>query len=199
MGSQQGRIGLALTLGFVLGSPGCCSGIATEKKENRYFDNRITFYFRLILCSIKFNIFKEITSKAEFRVRCGARWARWGLRRLQPTPRGSQAPCRIGQWRTLCHIEGEAIVSVKSTVYLYHFRTKDLCSSQHWGRAHPSRDGVLCLRDGALCSASVWRIHNIKHNTPPLYGVSTTAVRIGSLACHCQFQVHQDLHRHSSA
>ena len=49
----------------------------------------------------------------------------------------------------------------------------------------PYRGGVLCLRGGALCSASVWRIHHIKHNTPPppLYGVSTTVVRIGSLAC----------------
>ena len=47
----------------------------------------------------------------------------------------------------------------------------------------PYRGGALCLRGGALCSASVWRIHHIKHNTPPLYGVSTTVVRIGSLAC----------------
>ena len=31
----------------------------------------------------------------------------------------------------------------------------------------PYRGGVLCLRGGALCSASVWRIHHIKHNTPP--------------------------------
>ena len=46
----------------------------------------------------------------------------------------------------------------------------------------PYRGGVLCLRGGVLCSASVWRIHHIKHNTPPLYGVSTTVVRIGSLA-----------------
>ena len=41
MGSQQDRIGLVPTLGFVLGSSGCCSGTATEKKENRYFDNAI--------------------------------------------------------------------------------------------------------------------------------------------------------------
>ena len=26
---------------------------------------------------------------------------------------------------------------------------------------------ILCLRGGALCSASVWRIHHIKHNTLP--------------------------------
>ena len=31
----------------------------------------------------------------------------------------------------------------------------------------PYRGGVLCLRGGGLCSASVWRIHHIKHNTPP--------------------------------
>ena len=31
----------------------------------------------------------------------------------------------------------------------------------------PYRGGVLCLRGGALCSASLWRIHHIKHNTPP--------------------------------
>ena len=47
----------------------------------------------------------------------------------------------------------------------------------------PYRGGVLCLRGGALCSASVWRIHHIKHNTPPLYGVSTTVMRICSLSC----------------
>ena len=28
----------------------------------------------------------------------------------------------------------------------------------------PYRGGVLCLRGGVLCSASVWRIHHIKHN-----------------------------------
>ena len=28
---------------------------------------------------------------------------------------------------------------------------------------------------------SVWRIHHIKHNTPPLHGVSITVVRIGLL------------------
>ena len=44
----------------------------------------------------------------------------------------------------------------------------------------PYRGGELCLCGGALCSASVWRIHHIKHNTPPRrhnapppYGVST--------------------------
>ena len=46
----------------------------------------------------------------------------------------------------------------------------------------PYGGGVLCLRGGELCSASVWRIYHIKHNTPPLYGVSTTVVRTGSLA-----------------
>ena len=46
----------------------------------------------------------------------------------------------------------------------------------------PYRGGVLCLHGEALCSASVWRIHHIKQNTPPLYGVSTTVGRIGSLA-----------------
>ena len=31
----------------------------------------------------------------------------------------------------------------------------------------PYRGGVLCLRGGALCSASVLRVHHIKRNTPP--------------------------------
>ena len=39
----------------------------------------------------------------------------------------------------------------------------------------PYRGGILCLRGGVLCSASVWRIHHIKHNIPLLYGVSTTS------------------------
>ena len=62
----------------------------------------------------------------------------------------------------------------------------------------PYRGRVSCLLAGALCSASVWRIHHINHNTPPLYGVSTKVVRISSLACYCTFKVDHQIFIESS-